>query len=353
MSRKFTGSAPLRSSMGREMVEYGGRRRRRDLALPPSLPLHHPRSTLLQRSRSWSSPAAFDVSRLAAPPIVSLNLEQSLAHLGQVRLPSSRFSVSIISPPSSPSSLPRRLPHLSPVSAPCLPHSSPVVSPCLPHPSPILNSFLCRRQGPDVRLSATVNSDGVIMHEFKSCHEEWVNSNNCVLDPIIKSHMHAKLNLTDANFDRCESARNETRAALNALLKDDGILVIPTVADPPSKLGAKEIISDDYQIRAFSLLAVASMSGCCQATIPLGTHDKYPVSVSFIARHGGDRFLLNMVQTMYASLQEHVDIVAKSNLSNNAISQEESAEIAKEKVNLLYFFIFFFSMLAVSRNPPF
>ncbi|KAL6001642.1 Translocon at the outer membrane of chloroplasts 64 [Asimina triloba] len=145
--------------------------------------------------------------------------------------------------------------------------------------------------------------------------------------------MHAKLNLTDANFDRCESARNETRAALNALLKDDGILVIPTVADPPSKLGAKEIISDDYQIRAFSLLAVASMSGCCQATIPLGTHDKYPVSVSFIARHGGDRFLLDMVQTMYASLQEHVDIVAKSNLSNNAISQEESAEIAKEKGN--------------------
>ena len=47
-------------------------------------------------------------------------------------------------------------------------------------------------------------------------------------------------------------------------IQDDGILVIPTIADPPPKLGSKEILSEDYQARAFSLLAIASMSGCCQ-----------------------------------------------------------------------------------------
>lgn len=46
--------------------------------------------------------------------------------------------------------------------------------------------------------------------------------------------------------------------------KDEGILVIPTVADPPPKLGGKEILSEDYQSRAFSLLSIASISGCCQ-----------------------------------------------------------------------------------------
>ena len=54
--------------------------------------------------------------------------------------------------------------------------------------------------------------------------------------------------------------------------QDDGILVIPTVADPPPKLGGKEVLSSDYLRRAFSLLSLASVSGCCQVntlSIPL------------------------------------------------------------------------------------
>lgn len=35
---------------------------------------------------------------------------------------------------------------------------------------------------------------------------------------------------------------------------------------------------------------------------------------------------------MYTSLQEQADIASKTKLSRNAISKEESAEIAKEKV---------------------
>jgi hypothetical protein len=36
---------------------------------------------------------------------------------------------------------------------------------------------------------------------------------------------------------------------------------------------------------------------------------------------------------MYATLQEQVDIAATSKLSRNVVSKEQSAEIAKEKVN--------------------
>ena len=69
-----------------------------------------------------------------------------------------------------------------------------------------------------------------------------------------------------------------------------------------------------------------------QVTVPLGFHDKCPVSVSFIARHGGDRFLLDALHTMYTSLQEQADIASKSKSSKNALTKEQSAEIAKEKV---------------------
>ncbi|XP_008809807.2 outer envelope protein 64, chloroplastic [Phoenix dactylifera] len=173
-------------------------------------------------------------------------------------------------------------------------------------------------------------------HEFKNNHERWINSVKPVLDPSILADMSSSLDDSDAHIEYCHYARNETRLALNALLKDDGILVLPTVLGAPPKLNAKEISSSDYQSRALCLSAIASMSGCCQATIPIGFHEKCPVSVSFIARHGGDRFLLDTVQTMFASLQEQVDEVMKSKSSSSSISKEESAEIAKEKGNIAY-----------------
>ena len=43
--------------------------------------------------------------------------------------------------------------------------------------------------------------------------------------------------------------------------------MIPTIADPPPKLGGKEILSEDYKCRACSLLSIASISGCCQVIL--------------------------------------------------------------------------------------
>lgn len=170
-------------------------------------------------------------------------------------------------------------------------------------------------------------------NEFQTNYKEWIDSVKPVLDSCISADMSEDHKL---DIDFCQSARNEMRSALNSLLKDDGILVLPTALGPPPKRNSKEYLSEDYQIRSLSLLAIASMSGCCQVSLPLGFHEKCPVSVSFIARLGGDRFLLNTLQTMYACLQEQADIVTKSNTSNSSISKEESAEIAKEKGNAAF-----------------
>ncbi|KAJ6812435.1 outer envelope protein 64, chloroplastic [Iris pallida] len=176
-------------------------------------------------------------------------------------------------------------------------------------------------------LEALANAMSVLhKHEFQHNQHEWIKA----------KHTSNLLEASHAHIDDSHSVRNETRVALNSLLKDDGILVLPAVLGPPPKLNAKELLSDEYQTRILCLTAVASVSGCCQVTIPLGIHEKTPVSVSFIARHGGDHFLLDTVNTMYASLQEQVDIAMKSNISRSSISKEESAEIAKEKGNAAY-----------------
>lgn len=169
--------------------------------------------------------------------------------------------------------------------------------------------------------------------EFKHNHEDWITFVKPTLDTVVSAQIHEVLDITDLEMENFHTVRNDTRSALNALLKEDGILVIPTVSGPPPKLGAKEISLEDYLMRAFTLTSLASLSGCCQVTVPMGFQDKCPVSVSFIARHGGDRFLLDTVQMLYASLQEQADVAGKSKSTSNVVSKEASAEIAKEKGN--------------------
>ncbi|XP_031492332.1 outer envelope protein 64, chloroplastic [Nymphaea colorata] len=173
-------------------------------------------------------------------------------------------------------------------------------------------------------------------NEFKNNHLEWIDSHKADVSPTILSDVYGTSDATDECLALCQSIRNEARNAFTALLKDDGILVIPTAPGPPPKLGSKEITCGDYRSRCFSLLAIAGMSGCCQVTVPIGSHEKCPLAVSFVARHGGDRFLLDTVHTMYASLQEQASTAEKCKPSTNAISQEENAEIAKEKGNIAY-----------------
>ncbi|CAL9148367.1 translocon at the outer membrane of chloroplasts 64-like [Musa acuminata AAA Group] len=184
-------------------------------------------------------------------------------------------------------------------------------------------------------LSLAKAMQSLFNHEFRNNHEEWISSTKPALDPFISAQIN-RLADDSLALDCCQSAREESHLALNALLKDEGILVLPTVLGLPPKLNAKELSSEDYLNHTFCLSAIASMSGCCQVTIPLGLFEKCPVSVSFIARHGGDHLLLDTIQTMYAILQEQADIASKSNFSKSSITNEESAEIAKEKGNVAY-----------------
>ncbi|KAL6329680.1 hypothetical protein AAG906_026417 [Vitis piasezkii] len=144
--------------------------------------------------------------------------------------------------------------------------------------------------------------------EFKTNHEEWVKSVKPRLGPEVSDRVLAAINTTHANI------KIFIKSGLKCELPfiDDGILVIPTVADPPLKLNSKKAVFSEFHDRAFTLLSIASMSGCCQVTVPLGKHEDFPISVSFIAFHGADKFLLDTVLDMYPSLQEQASITSNS-----------------------------------------
>ena len=110
--------------------------------------------------------------------------------------------------------------------------------------------------------------------------------------------------------DVCHSVRTELRAALIALL---GVLFRINMDF------SRFLCLCDITILLFSCLfmlrPLESLVICfCISTdqhIPLGVYDNLPVSISLLAKHGSDEFLLNLVETLYDTLKEEVDIVEK------------------------------------------
>ncbi|XP_042517125.1 amidase 1-like [Macadamia integrifolia] len=146
------------------------------------------------------------------------------------------------------------------------------------------------------------------MYEFKNNHEEWISSVKPKLGPGTSGRVQKALGTTSENIETCQKIRSEHRAALTELLGEYGVLAIPTLPRPPFKLQTEAATLENYRARAFSLLSVAGVAGFCQVSIPLGMYDNLPVSVSLVAKHGADGFLLNLVENLHDSLKEQIEI---------------------------------------------
>nr|XP_016456544.1 PREDICTED: outer envelope protein 64, mitochondrial [Nicotiana tabacum] len=168
-------------------------------------------------------------------------------------------------------------------------------------------------------------------YEFKTNYEEWMKA----VKPRLGSKVSTGWGLRCLwyLFDLHGICISRTHFFY---LKNNSILVLPTTADPPSKLKSRKGLSAEVHDRLFALLSIASMSGCCQASIPFGEHDNYPISLSFIASHGTDKFLLDTVLDMYSSLQEEVSIQSSASPLSDTNGSIDASELLKEKGNAAY-----------------
>ncbi|XP_022747571.1 amidase 1 [Durio zibethinus] len=148
-------------------------------------------------------------------------------------------------------------------------------------------------------------------YEFKNSHAEWVTTVNPNFGPGLSERIWDAIRTPEQNIDVCHSVRTELQAALTSLLEDQGILALPTVPGDPPKLQTNPATLEVFRARAFSLLSIAGVSGFCQVSIPLGMHNNLPVSISLLAKHGSDAFLLNLVETLYDTIQEEAGIAER------------------------------------------
>ncbi|XP_031493263.1 outer envelope protein 64, mitochondrial [Nymphaea colorata] len=173
-------------------------------------------------------------------------------------------------------------------------------------------------------------------YEFRVNYEEWFNKMKPSLGPDVSAQVHSAMNSTEENIKSCYKVKSEMRSALNGLLKDDGILVVPTIPEPPPRVNSKKSSYNQFQNRASVLMSLATLSGCCQVSIPLGKHDGSSISVSLIASYGGDKFLLDTVLDMYSSLREAADAASNLPPVPDTDGDMDTAELFKEKGNAAF-----------------
>lgn len=66
----------------------------------------------------------------------------------------------------------------------------------------------------------------------------------------------------------------------------------------------------------------------------MGEHDGFPTSISFIAFHGADKFLLDTVLDCYSTLREQVRHALTSMPLPETNGDVDASELLKEKVSL-------------------
>uniref|UniRef100_A0A0A9D4E8 Amidase domain-containing protein n=1 Tax=Arundo donax TaxID=35708 RepID=A0A0A9D4E8_ARUDO len=172
-------------------------------------------------------------------------------------------------------------------------------------------------------------------YEFKANHEDWVNTVKPKLGLDISTRVLRAVNFTHDNIKSLYAIRNELRTALKNLLKDTGILVLPTTAGYPLKRNSKERLSSGFEDRMYAFVGIAALSGCCEATIPLENHSDHHISLSFVAAHGSDKFLLHTILDTYSLIQEQVVLASKfvTTPVTNGDFDVDASELLKEKGN--------------------
>ena len=132
--------------------------------------------------------------------------------------------------------------------------------------------------------------------EIKASAGVWVRANRPRLGPEIQERFDWVESLPAAAGAAAEAPRAEFRHRLDALLGDDGLLVIPTAPGAAPFANTPDADLREWRLQVLSLTCIAGLTGLPQITLPLGRVEGAPVGLSLIAPRGRDRALITFAQ---------------------------------------------------------
>lgn len=129
-------------------------------------------------------------------------------------------------------------------------------------------------------------------------HGEWITRVKPSFGPGIRERFAWASTVKPADVEQPRREREKFTATMDALLRDDAVLCLPTT---PGIAPLRNTPAEDLEVfrgRAISLLAIGGLAGLPQVTLPVGTLDGCPVGLSLIGPRGCDLALLGLARSL-------------------------------------------------------
>ncbi len=129
-------------------------------------------------------------------------------------------------------------------------------------------------------------------------HGEWVTRIKPSLGPGVRERVQWSATVTANDVAPARDRREDIARRMHDLLKDDAVLVLPTLPGIAPLRNMPAADSDEFRARAMSLLCVAGLARLPQINLPLAKLGGCPLGLSLIAARGNDTLLLALAKTI-------------------------------------------------------
>jgi len=133
-------------------------------------------------------------------------------------------------------------------------------------------------------------------------HGDWIIAAHPAFGPGVAERFAYAATVTREQKQAADAFRCEARGAIDALLGEAGVLVVPTTPFHAPRLDDSPAALDAKRAQMMRVFLIASFFGLPQISIPLSTEDA-PVGLSLIGRRGSDRALLALALRLKISRQ--------------------------------------------------
>ena len=135
-------------------------------------------------------------------------------------------------------------------------------------------------------------------------HGDWIQEVHPTFGPDIAGRFQWASTLDQDEFEPNCRVKEGIKKNLSNLLKDNGLLVIPTAPGEAPLLGLSDEELEQYRSRTMQLTCIAGLSGFPQITIPFVKENGLPIGLSFIANQYQDLKLLKWARNFVQALED-------------------------------------------------
>ncbi|NTS32142.1 amidase [Phyllobacterium sp. BT25] len=130
--------------------------------------------------------------------------------------------------------------------------------------------------------------------EVWQAHGAWIAAKDRGLGPGVRERFEYSSKIDRTTYDTQTRRRDLFRSELGDLLRDDGVLILPTVPGAAPLAAAAFDDLQTYRERMLHLLCLSPLSGFPQITLPLGKVHGAPFGISLLGPKNSDRALIRL-----------------------------------------------------------